>query len=189
MQQATNFRWEFHVSLSLQAYLHARIICMQGISAPYPERHLNVHCRNIKKLQVILLEFPIPDMAHSQHIILSLWTSTEKLCFLMAVRWKGNIRKRKGKIGWINVWNYHMATAPKGLEQKYVTFFLRFPSICFIIIWKIWSVCIFLDCSPTRARINHSTTRTDWLVSSNSLDFLLSWSAVLLFCKKGLTYW
>lgn len=102
VQQATKFRWEFHVSLSLQAYLHARIICLQGISAPYPERYLNGHCRNIKKLQVILLEFPIPDTAHSQHIILSLWRSTEKSCFLMAIRWKQNIRKKKGKIGWMN---------------------------------------------------------------------------------------
>lgn len=173
VQQATNFWWEFHVSLSLLAYLHARIICVQDISAPYPERYLNMHCRSIKKFQVILLKFPIPDTAHSQHIILSLWTSTKKSCFLTAIRWKGNIRKRKGNIGWMNVWNYHMATAPKGLEQKHVTFFLHFLSVPFLIIWKKWSVCIFFDCSSARARINHSTTRTDWPASSNSLDFFV----------------
>ena len=53
-------------------HMHARIICTHGISAPYLERHLNVHCRNIKKFQVILLEFSIPNTAYSQHIILSL---------------------------------------------------------------------------------------------------------------------
>lgn len=142
---SNKFQMGFHVSLSLQEYLHARLVCMQGTSAPYPEGYLNVLCRNIKKFCVILLEFPIlmwhiPNISSCPYELVQ---RRRSCTFQWPSGEKRTLGKERVKLdGWMPELSFGHSTT-KRLEQKHVIFFLHFPPLYFLIIWRKLSVCIF----------------------------------------------